>query len=162
MKVLLLSCDKEMFYKKREIRKKFSCFHDNTSRWRVVCCRKNSRVQCRREQLLRHIILCKGQACDIIRGGVRAQVENTRGTNYPFLHGIIAVDRDKAIRAYAVYKSFVTIAWKLVADKSRNSWTSSHLTFQRGLAADIYQVKLSLSIFMPYHVEQFIKITNHN
>jgi len=66
-----------------------------------------------------HIILCKGQACDIIRGGVRAQVENTRGTNYPFLHGIIAGDRDKAIRACAVYKSLATIAWKLVADKSR-------------------------------------------
>lgn len=29
---------------------------------------------------------------------VRAQVENIRGTNYPFLHGIIAADRDKAVR----------------------------------------------------------------
>jgi len=90
----------------------FTSYRDNASR--TTHTRVHARVydadMQHAGQLSRHIILCKGRACDIIRERVRAQVENTRGTNYPFLHEIIVGERDKAIRVRAVYKSFATIA----------------------------------------------------
>lgn len=44
--------------------------------------------------------------CGVIQRSVRVQVENTGDTNYPFLHGIIAVDRDNGDHARVLYKSF--------------------------------------------------------
>lgn len=37
--------------------------------------------------------------CGVIQRSVRVQVENTGDTNYPFLHGIIAADRDNGDHA---------------------------------------------------------------
>lgn len=45
--------------------------------------------------------------CGVIQRSVRVQVENTGDTNYPFLHGIIAVDRDNSDHARVLYKSFI-------------------------------------------------------
>lgn len=43
--------------------------------------------------------------CGVIQRSVRVQVENTGDTNYPFLHGIIAADRDNGDHVRAAYKS---------------------------------------------------------
>lgn len=71
------------------------------------------RLRCNEELQATCVVPCRGQRCDVIQRSVRVQVENTGDTNYPFLHGIIATDRDNGV--HATYKSFANVT-KLDAD----------------------------------------------
>lgn len=64
--------------------------------------------------------------CGVIQRSVRVQVENTGDTNYPFLHGIIAVDRDNGDHA----RRRVQIVYK---EKTLEK-IPSNLEFRDGLA----------------------------
>lgn len=67
--------------------------------------------------------------CGVIQRSVRVQVENTGDTNYPFLHGIIAADRDNGDHARVLYKSFT---------KEKTLSRNINSNFRDGLARYLY------------------------